>query len=285
MNGADLVLRSAATAFLAAGVGMAAWAGSEFWTAALDRVEDDLTTKLRRLHLPAARVRLSLVVWLLAVLVGFVVAAVLLGAVLLPAVVALGLLAVPWWFVRRLAQRRAEKLEDQLADAMTTMASAIKAGLSLTQALGILAEQSPRPISEEFRQIVGENKLGKPLEQTLEEAKQRLGSENFALFAAAVLAARESGGRLNETIERIATSVRELQRLERKVQSETAQARKSATYMALVPAGLLLVYNLVDPKATALLFTSVPGQLILAVCVVLNVLAYFWARAILNPDI
>ena len=43
-------------------------------------------------------------------------------------------------------------------------------------------------------------------------------------------------GRLNETVERIAQSVLEMQRLERKIRSETAQARKSAVYMAIAPA-------------------------------------------------
>ena len=97
---------------------------------------------------------------------------------------------------------------------------------------GILAAQCPRPINAEFHQIVAEYQLGKPLERTLNEAKDRLKSENFALFAAAMLASHESGGRLNETVERIAHSVLEMQRLERKVMSETAQARKSAVYMA-----------------------------------------------------
>jgi len=112
-----------------------------------------------------------------------------------------------------------------------------------------------------------------------------LKSENFALFAAALLASRESGGRLNETIERIAQSVLEMQRLERKVQSETAQARKSAIYMATVPFGILVAYWFVDRVNTTLLFTQVFGQCVLATALVLNVVAYFWARAILSPDI
>ena len=98
---------------------------------------------------------------------------------------------------------------------------------------------------------MGEYELGKPLDRTLTEAKARLQSENFALFAAAMLASRESGGRLNETVDRIAHSVLELQRLERKVLSETAQARKSAVYMALAPLLILIVYYFVDPENTS----------------------------------
>ena len=132
---------------------------------------------------------------------------------------------------------------------------------------------------------VGDDMSALSLERTLTEAKQRLRSENFALFAAAMLASHESGGRLNETVERIAESVREMQRLDRKIMSETAQARKSAIYMALAPAFILVVYFFIDPRNTGLLFTTPFGQILLGFAVVLNVVAYLWARVILNPDI
>ena len=146
--------------------------------------------------------------------------------------------------------------------------------------------QCPHPICQEFRQIVGEFTMGKPLEQCLIETRDRLNSENFALFSAAMLASRESGGRLNETVERIAHSVLEMQRVERKVRSETAQARTSALYMALAPFFILLLYYfVVDPVNTEKLFTTFPGQLILSTAIIFNVVAYLWARQILNPDI
>ncbi len=80
--------------------------------------------------------------------------------------------------------------------------------------------------------------------------------------------------------------MRELQRLERKVQTETAQARSSAFYMALAPIFILLIYYLlVDPVSTARLFTTLPGQIILSFSLIFNVVAYLWARKILSPDI
>ncbi len=133
--------------------------------------------------------------------------------------------------------------------------------------------------------MVGEYKLGKPLEQTLEEAKERLRSENFVLFAAALLANRKSGGKLNETVERISKSVLELQRLERKIMSETAQARKSAVYMAVVPPVLLIVYAFLDPDNVERMFATFPGQLMLAVAILLNIVAYLWSVKILHADI
>ncbi len=168
---------------------------------------------------------------------------------------------------------------------MVMFSASIRAGLSLAQALDLLAMECPKPIQQEFSQIIGEYKMGKPMERTLREAKERLRSENFALFAAALLASRESGGRLNDTVERISRSVLEMQRLERKMHTETAQARKSAVYMAIVPLLILVVYFFVDPVNSRLLFVTTLGQIVLSTAAIFNLVAYFWAVRILNADI
>lgn len=274
-----------ASSVMGAAAGAAGFFGRDKYNQALDFVQADLADKLKRMRIPPHRLRHYLIAW--SILIGLCAAAlwILLDSFVFSLLTAVLMACLPWYAVRRMAQRRKQKLEDQLADGMASFASAIKAGLSIAQAIELLADQGPRPLKDEFRQIVGEYKLGKPLERTLEEAKDRLKSENFALFAAALLASRESGGRLNETVDRIAKAVLEMQRLERKVRSETAQARRSALYMALAPAFILLVYYFIDPVNTERLFTTVPGQIIVAIAVVMDVLAYLWARKILNPDI
>ncbi len=248
-------------------------------------IEKDLTKKLRRLRASTRHLRKYLIVWLVLLGCTFLAFWLFLDNLVFAFLISFFLMAAPWYMVRRMAEKRRQQIEDQLADAMVTLANAIKAGLSLAQSVDILASQCPKPINAEFHQIVAEYNMGKPIDQTLNEAKERLESENFALFAAAMQASHESGGRLNETVERIAQSVLEMQRLERKVKSETAQARKSAVYMAMVPPIILVVYYFVDPHNTTLLFTKMFGQVLLAVAVVLNVVAYLWARVILNPDI
>lgn len=274
------------TLLVGTGTGLLVFSGQDFFVRGVAYVEDDLRDKLRRLRINTRALHKWIIAWVVAVfgsLLGFTFAA---GSLPFGILCAVTLICVPWYTVRRLAQKRRLKIEDQLADAMVSLASAIKAGLSLGQALEILADQCPRPICEEFRQMYGEYQMGKPLERVLVETRDRLRSENFALFAAAMQASRESGGRLNETVERIAHSVMELQRLERKIVSETAQARTSAVYMALAPfAVMLMYYFFIDPENTERLFTTVPGQLILCTSLVFNLVAYLWARRILNADI
>jgi tight adherence protein B len=270
---------------LGSAAALGAYGGRDWLGAGFAWVERDVGDKLRALRIAPRSLRRWLIAW--AVTIGSVL--VVLGLALqslVPALLICVLLAaLPWYIVRRLAEERRRKIEDQLADSMVSFSNGVRAGLSIAQALDILAEQSPRPVRDEFRQITSEFSLGRPLEQTLVEAKERLRSENFSLFAAALLASRRSGGKLNETVDRIARSVLEMQRLERKVQSETAQARKSAVYMAIAPAAILLVYYFVDPENTTALFTTFFGQVLLSIALVLNVIAYVWARVILSPDI
>ena len=266
-------------------VGMLAWSAEGEFSRAVTFVERDLADKFRRLRMSTENLHRNVLIWLALTAATFLAFWLVLESLIFALLISVFLLCGPWYLLRRMAQRRRQKIEDQLADAMVMLANAVRAGLSLAQAMDVLASQCPSPIKFEFRQIVGEYNMGKPLEQTLREARTRLRSENFALFAAAVMASHESGGRLNEIVERIAQSVLELQRLERKVKSETAQARKSAVYMALAPAFILAVYYLIDPPSTMRLFTEPFGHLLLAGAVVLDLVAYLWARVILSPDI
>lgn len=271
---------------MGAGTMVLAYAGEEYYFLGLAALEKDFRDKLRRLRISSRRLRAWLVTWSFFVLANFLMWVLLLDSPVFAVLTSLFWIAGPWYLLYRWAEQRRQKIEDQLADSMVALSSAIRAGLSLGQALQILAEQCPKPICQEFRQICGEFQMGKPLEQCLVETRDRLQSENFALFSAAMLASRESGGKLNETVERIAHSVLEMQRLERKIKSETAQARTSATYMALAPFFILALYYLVvDPVNTEKLFTTFPGQLLLSMSIIMVVVAYLWARQILNPDI
>ncbi len=252
----------------------------------LDALEKNWSDQLRRIRVSTTRLRIYLLIWLGIVATVAVIVWVGFGAPLFAVVAVAALLTVPWLLIRRMARIRKERIEDQLADAMVSLSSAIRAGLSLPQALEVLATQCPRPIREEFQQLYGEYQLGKTMDVCLKEARERLQSEHFALFAAAMEASRQSGGRLNEVVERIAVSVRELHRLERKILAETAESRRSALYMSLAPGVILAMYwAFLDPESVERLFSQTPGQLVLVAAALLNVVAWLWAQRILDADL
>jgi tight adherence protein B len=271
-----------ATLLWGAAVALAVIAGEDFLRRGVGAIETDLKTQLRNLRLPTRSAGAWVRAWIVVCVLAGLTLTVLMSSIWAGLICALAVAAIPWLVIRRIAEKRRAQIEDQLADAMVSFSSAVRSGLALPQALEILSQQCPRPIQQEFRQIFGEYRMGKTLEVCLREARERLRSQNFALFAAALEASRTSGGRLNETVERIAISVRELQRLERKLQAETAQARKSALYMACAPPFILTVYYFFfDPLQTTRLFTEPAGIMMLSIAALLNVSAYLMARKIL----
>ncbi|HVJ86212.1 MAG TPA: type II secretion system F family protein [Caulifigura sp.] len=271
-----------ATLLWGAAIALAVVAGEDFLRRGVGAIETDLKTQLRNLRMPTRSAGTWLRAWIVVCVLAGLASTIAMSSIIAGLLIATAIAALPWLIIRRIAEKRRAQIEDQLADAMVSFSSAVRSGLSLPQALEILSQQCPRPIQQEFRQIFGEYRMGKTLEVCLREARERLRSQNFALFAAALEASRTSGGRLNETVERIAVSVRELQRLERKLQAETAQARKSALYMACAPPFILAVYYVFfDPLQTTRLFTEPAGIMMLGIAALLNVSAYLLARKIL----
>lgn len=117
--------------FIGAGLGVMAWAGADIWGSGLDYLERDFKAKFRRLRVCVKRLRTIILSWLAMVGVFFASLWIFLNLPVLGFVAAVILFCLPWYLVRRTARRRKEKIEDQLADAMVSMASAIQAGLSL----------------------------------------------------------------------------------------------------------------------------------------------------------
>ncbi len=139
-------------------------------------MERDLADKLRRLRAPTRNLHRYLVAWLSVTAATFVVFWLVLESLVFAVLISVFLLCGPWYLLRRMAERRRQKIEDQLADAMVMLANAVRAGLSLAQSMDMLAAQCPSPINAEFRQIVAEYNMGKPLEQTLQEARSGCGA-------------------------------------------------------------------------------------------------------------
>ncbi|NQT14500.1 MAG: hypothetical protein HQ582_17220, partial [Planctomycetes bacterium] len=122
----ESVLGSLAMGLAAA---LVAYASRDYVAAALDAVERDLAEKLRRLRASTRRLRAYLIAWLAAIVVLFACFWLLLSNLTFAVLISLFLAAAPWYLLRRMAERRQLKIEDQLADAMVTLANAVRAGL------------------------------------------------------------------------------------------------------------------------------------------------------------
>src|SRR5262245_50883405 len=123
------------TGLVGVGIGLGSYFGREYYIQGLDFVERDLAEKLRSLRIYTKRLRAWLILWsigLMALLIGL---GYLLDSLAFGLTFAVLLACLPWYVIRRMALSRKQQIESQLADAMVTFSSAIKAGLSLAQAM------------------------------------------------------------------------------------------------------------------------------------------------------
>lgn len=199
--------------------------------------------------------------------------------------VLLGVFA-PSLLMKSLRKRRLTKLEDQLVSGVQTLASGVRAGLNLVQSMGLVARDGPVPLRQEFAHLLQEYEFGLGLEDAMNNSVERIGSGNFRLLFTALQTHRERGGNLGDTLDRIAESIREIQRLEKRVESLTAQGRATARAMGLMPGVVLaIIYFLISKEGVTALFHDPLGKALLLAILVLNVIGFLWIRKIVAVDI
>jgi len=192
---------------------------------------------------------------------------------------------LPSGIMRILRRRRLDRLENQLVGGIQTLASGVRAGLNLVQSMQLVARDGPVPLRQEFAHMMREYEYGVPLEDAMNNCAARIGSGDFRLLFAALLTHRERGGDLGDTLDRIAESIREIQRLENRVKTLTAQGRATARWLGAMPGVVLLILYFIVQQDVKSLFIDDLGKIILLAILVLNILGFLWIKKIVTIDI
>lgn len=188
--------------------------------------------------------------------------------------------------ILRIAKRkRMNKFNEQLVDALATLSNSLKAGFSLVQALELLSREMNPPISQEFGLMLREHKLGVHLDKALQNMTERIESPNLDLVVTSIVIARSAGGNLAEIFERISTTIREISRLEGKIDALTAQGRLQGIVIGLLPIALGYLMYLLDPNMMTVLFTDPIGWGILGIIIVFEAIGAFFIWRIVSIDI
>ena len=193
---------------------------------------------------------------------------------------------LPAIWIKILARRRLERLENQLVGGIQTLCSGVRAGLNLVQAMELVARDGPIPLKQEFAHMIREYEYGVPLEEAMDNCAARIGSGDFRLLFAALQTHRERGGDLGGTLDRIADSIREIQRLENQVKTLTAQGRATARWLGVMPIIVLIIlYLIVSAEGVMTLIHDPFGNVLLLIMLVLNLAGFLWIRKIMATDI
>jgi tight adherence protein B len=192
---------------------------------------------------------------------------------------------IPKLLVDYLYEKRCSTIADQMVDAMTIMANGIKSGLSAPQAMERVVQNMPNPISQEFALVLSQTRLGVSLEEALNTYGTRVPKPDIQMFVISVNILKETGGNMAETFGTITTTIRERQKIQKKIEALTAQGLMQGTILTLVPLVLMGVFFALDPDFIKPLFTTTVGIIFLLVVLALQVIGGLAIRRVVKIQV
>jgi tight adherence protein B len=176
------------------------------------------------------------------------------------------------------AGRRQAAFAEQLDDVLQLMAGSLRAGHSLLRAVDSVSTEADSPTSEEFARIVNETRVGRDLNDALDEVAERMGSDDFTWVAQAIAIHREVGGNLAEVLDAVGHTIRERNAIRRQVKALSAEGKLSAVVLMALPFGVTGFISMTNPRYLAKFTESLVGYGMLGVAGVMLLVGALWLK-------
>ena len=194
-------------------------------------------------------------------------------------------LMAPTKLVDVLRAKRRQKFNIQLVEALGSMSNALRAGFSINQAFETVVENGEKPISQEFGVMLQQMRVGMNFYDALQSLDKRVGSDDLTLVVTAIDISRRTGGNLTEIFDKISLTIRERMRIERRVQTLTAQGKLQGIIVASMPAILGTAMTFLKPSLMIPFFKSVNGMVSVGITVLLIAIGWFFISKIIKIDV
>lgn len=187
-------------------------------------------------------------------------------------------------FVNHVAARQRKRFEAQLPDTLNLLATSLRAGYSLLQAVEAVGHEAREPTRREFGRAMAEIRLGRQVNDALGGVAARMVSTDFEWTVLAIEIQQEVGGNLAEVLQTTAETMVHRNRLRREMKALTAEGRISAIVLSVLPVGLFAFISLANPGYMEPLLTSVIGVAVLAGGALFILIGIFWMQKIVKVD-
>lgn len=184
-----------------------------------------------------------------------------------------------------LYKQRQKKFEEQLVGGLESMSNALKAGLTLLQAMEILVKEQKPPIAQEFALLLREHKLGVSLDEALENLTKRVESDDLELMVASTIITRSTGGNLTEIYDQLAKMVRTRHQIEEKIKSATAQGKMQGIVVGAAPLLMALALYTISPSMVEPFYKTNIGWIAILVMVSMEIAGMLLIKKIISIDI
>ena len=190
--------------------------------------------------------------------------------------------AIPPILVKTLYEKRCDVFVDQLVDGLTIMSNGIKSQTNVAQTMERVIEIMGNPLRAEFEQVLTQHKLGQSFEEALLDLGNRIPRPDVQMLVTSINILKETGGDLSQTFDSIVFTIRERQKLEKKIQALTAMGRFQGLVVTLIPFILAIVFFIADPAMMMPMFTTTLGLFLIFIMITLQVIGGFLIRKIVT---
>ena len=187
--------------------------------------------------------------------------------------------------LRKKEKERIDRFNEGLTDMITTIIGSLRAGFSFPQALKTVVDEAVPPIKDEMGSVLKEMQYGSSIEDSLNNLKERMPSDDLDLMIQAIVIQRQVGGNLATVLEKIVETIRDRTKIQRQIRTLTAQGRLSGIVVGLLPVILGLLIYFIQPDYIATLFHHPIGIILIAVGVVSGTIGFLLIKKITTIEV
>ncbi|MDA3834773.1 MAG: type II secretion system F family protein [Spirochaetales bacterium] len=141
---------------------------------------------------------------------------------------------IPAFIYFKIHKRKLEFIR-QFPEAIESMVRSLESGNSIDQAMKMIASDFPQPIAGEFDIMTRKITLGVPYIDVLNGFRNRVPIQEVHYLVMALIIQRETGGRLVQILDQLATLMRRRSFFQGKLKSLTAESKFTAIFIGGLP--------------------------------------------------
>ena len=196
----------------------------------------------------------------------------------------LGGILLPQGYLRFRRNRRLTAFAAQFADAVDVIVRGVKSGMPLGDCVRVIAIEGQEPVRSEFKAVVDDQTLGMPIQEAVQRMADRVCLPETNFLSIVITIQSRSGGNLTEALGNLSIVLRERKKMRSKIRAMSAEAKASGGIIGSLPPIVASLLYLTSPDYISLLFTTMTGNVVLAISAVWMLIGILVMRKMINFD-
>jgi tight adherence protein B len=192
---------------------------------------------------------------------------------------------LPRWYVGSRRRQRQAKINGQLEEMLTLVSNSLKSGYGLMQSFEYASRQLAPPLADEIKRMIQEANLGAGAEVAIEALAERIASTDMEMVVTAIAIQRSVGGNLAQTLDNVAYTMRERDRIRGEIRTLTSQQRMTGVIIGGLPIFVGGIMFAINPDYMLPLFTDTVGKVLLLMAVGMEALGIVLIRSLLSFEV